>query len=143
MRKSPSSVVCAVTVHVSVPDELPVPLPAELRYATADPYAVRLSLGAPHAGPVDWVFSRALLTECLRTPSGIGDVLVTPRYGGGLSTVRIVLRSPAGTALIEIATRPVAAFLRKTVSLVSPGTEGRHIDMDRTLTELTGQQGLK
>ncbi|MER5201286.1 SsgA family sporulation/cell division regulator [Streptomyces sp. NPDC002755] len=129
-----------MTVHVSIPDELPVPLPAELRYDTSDPYAVCLSLGAPVARPVDWVFSRALLTEGLRTPSGIGDVMVIPRHGGGLRTVRIVLRSNAGAALIEIATRPVAAFLRKTVSLVSPGTESRHIDMDRALTELTGSR---
>ncbi|WP_406423993.1 SsgA family sporulation/cell division regulator [Streptomyces sp. NBC_01589] len=123
------SVMCMVTVLVSVPDELPAPLPAELHYDMTDPYAVRLSIGAPAARPVDWVFARALLTEGLRRPAGTGDVLVIPLRRCRPGSVRIVLRSAAGHALVDIAESAVDAFLRRTVSLVPPGTESRHIDV--------------
>ncbi|SFH23419.1 Streptomyces sporulation and cell division protein, SsgA [Streptomyces mirabilis] len=131
---------CMVTVHVSVPDALSAPLPAELHYDMTDPYAVRLSLGAPAARSVDWVFARSLLTEGLRRPTGTGDVLVIPRHRCHLDSVRIVLRSTAGAALVDIAAATVAAFLRRTVSLVPPGTESLHIDMDRALAELTDRR---
>lgn len=140
MNQPLPSVMCMVTVHVRVPDELPAPLPAELHYDMNDPYAVRLSIGAPAARPVDWVFARSLLTEGLRRPTGTGDVLVIPPHRCRPGSVRVVLRSAAGHALVDIAASAVAAFLRQTVSLVSPGTEILHIDMDRALAELTGRQ---
>ncbi|MER7569091.1 SsgA family sporulation/cell division regulator [Streptomyces sp. NPDC097941] len=129
-----------VTVLVSVPAELPAPLPAELHYDMTDPYAVRLSIGAPTARPVDWMFARSLLTEGLQRPTGTGDVLVIPLHRCRPGSVRIVLRSAAGHALVDIAAAAIDAFLRRTVSLVPPGTESRHIDMDRALAELTGGQ---
>ncbi|MGW3121685.1 SsgA family sporulation/cell division regulator [Streptomyces sp. NPDC001107] len=139
MIQPPSSFMCMVTVRVSVPDEPPTPLPAELHYEMSDPYAVRLSLGAPATRSVDWVFARSLLTEGLHRQTGTGDVLVIPRHGCHPNSVRIVLRSSGGAAMIDIAESAVAAFLRRTVSLVPPGTESVHIDIDRALTELTGR----
>ncbi|MFJ4689337.1 SsgA family sporulation/cell division regulator [Streptomyces sp. NPDC088789] len=130
---------CRVTVHVSVPAELPTPLPAELHYDMPDPYAVRLSIGAPAARPEDWVFARSLLMEGLRRPTGTGDVHVLPRHRCHPDSVRIVLRSAVGAALVDIKASAVAAFLQQTFSLVPPGTEGLHIDMDRVLAELTGR----
>ncbi|MES4907675.1 MULTISPECIES: SsgA family sporulation/cell division regulator [unclassified Streptomyces] len=129
-----------VTVRVSLPDGLSAQLPAELHYDMTDPYAVRLSVGAPAARPVDWVFARSLLTEGLRRPSGTGDVLVFPRHRCHPHSVRIVLRSAGGEALIDIEESEVAAFLRGTVSLVPPGTESLHIDIDRALAKLTGRR---
>jgi len=140
MIQPPPSVMCTVTVHVSVPPGLSAPLPAELHYDMTDPYAVRLSLGAPATRPVDWVFARSLLTEGLSRPSGSGDVLVIPRHRCHPNSLRIVLRVDAGTALIEIAESEVSAFLRRTDSLVPPGTESLHIDIDRAKTELTGRR---
>ncbi|WP_327127601.1 SsgA family sporulation/cell division regulator [Streptomyces sp. NBC_01727] len=136
MRKQLTSAMCAVTVHVSVPEELSVPLPAELHYDMTDPYAVRLSLGAPEARPVNWVFARTLLAEGLCRPTGVGDVLVFPRHGCRPHSMRIVLRSAAGAALVEIAVSEVATFLSKTFILVPSGTESLHIDLDRTVVEL-------
>jgi hypothetical protein len=128
-------------VHVSIPEERPVPLLTELHYDMTDPYAVRLSLGAPATRPVDWVFARALLAEGLYRPTGTGDVLVIPRHRCHPHSVRIVLRSAAGTALVEIAASEVAAFLRQTFALVPPGTESLLIDVDHAVTELTGRSG--
>lgn len=126
-----------VTAHVRVADELAVPLPAELHYDTADPYAVCLSLGESSSTPVNWVFARALLTEGTRRLAGSGDVLVVPPNRWHPNFVRIVLRSATGRALVDIAAPKVTAFLRQTVSLVPPGTESLHIDMDRVVAQLT------
>ncbi|MFE6741708.1 SsgA family sporulation/cell division regulator [Streptomyces tubercidicus] len=65
-----SPIVCTTTILVTVAGDPPVPLPAELRYTAADPYAVRLSLNTPSAATVDWVFARSLLTRELRRPTG-------------------------------------------------------------------------
>ncbi|MEV6115251.1 hypothetical protein AB0L59_22735 [Streptomyces sp. NPDC052109] len=47
------TIVVRTDIGVAVADEPPVRLPAELRYATTEPYAVCLSVGAPSAPPVD------------------------------------------------------------------------------------------
>ncbi|MFE3650020.1 SsgA family sporulation/cell division regulator [Streptomyces sp. NPDC059152] len=99
-----------------------------------------LSLGAPTARPVDWVFARSLLIEGLRRPAGTGGVLVISRHRCHPHSVRVVLRSSAGAALTDIAESAVAAFVLRTIWLVPPGTESLHIDIDRALAELTGRR---
>lgn len=131
-----TSVVHEVVTHVAVADEPPVSLPAELRYDRADPYAVCLSLGATSTGTVDWVFARSLLSEGLSRPAGTGDVLVIPRHRCHRLSVRIVVRSRVGAAVLDIATTAVIAFLKETERVVPPGTEGLHIDLDRVVAEL-------
>ncbi|MFE9557816.1 SsgA family sporulation/cell division regulator [Streptomyces sp. NPDC006703] len=130
------SVMHELMVRAGVPEERPVPVPATLRYDSTDPYAVCLSLGVPSTGTVDWVFARSLLLEGLRRPRGLGDVLVRPLHRGQRGSVRIVLRSPAGVALLEIAVSAVTAFLEATHLVVAPGTEELHIDLDRLVAEL-------
>lgn len=130
------SVTHEVVVHVVVADDPPVSLPAELHYDRTDPYAVCLSLGAASTGAVDWVFARSLLSEGLSRPVGVGDVLVIPLRRRARPAVRVVLRSTAGAALLDIAASAVAAFLKRTDAVVPPGTEGLHIDMDQVVADL-------
>ncbi|WP_406099282.1 SsgA family sporulation/cell division regulator [Streptomyces sp. NBC_01013] len=134
MRQPLTSTMCGVMAYVSVSEGFPVPLPAELHYDVADPYAVRLSLGAGEARPVNWVFARSLLEEGLSRSTGTGDVLVSP--GSRPDFLRIVLRPAAGAALVEMAVAEVAAFLRRTFLLVPPGEETLHVDLDRAVAEL-------
>ncbi|WP_078884068.1 SsgA family sporulation/cell division regulator [Streptomyces sp. NRRL S-340] len=114
-----------------------VPLPAALRYDTADPYAVRLSMGAPAARSVDWVFARSLLADGLHRPTGIGDVVVIPRHRRRPESVRILVRTRTGAALLAVHTLVVRDFLRRSEALVPPGTEHHHIDLDRVIGRLT------
>ncbi|RMB84127.1 SsgA family sporulation/cell division regulator [Streptomyces shenzhenensis] len=44
--------------------------------------------------------------------------------------VRILLRSRHGAAVLKIAPRAVTAFLHRADTLVPPGTEHRHLDLD-------------
>ncbi|MFF8732425.1 SsgA family sporulation/cell division regulator [Streptomyces sp. NPDC015171] len=113
-----------------------VPLPAELRYEVTDPYAVRLSIGAPLASSVDWVFARSLLARGIHRPAGIGDVVVIPRHRCDPRSVRILLRTRAGAALLAVSAYAVRDFLRRSDALVPPGTEHRLIDLDRLVRRL-------
>ncbi|MGW1027171.1 SsgA family sporulation/cell division regulator [Streptomyces sp. NPDC002577] len=131
-----TSVTHEVVAHIAVADEPPVSLPAELRYDRSDPYAVCLSIGTTSTGTVDWVFARSLLSEGMSRPVGVGDVLVIPRHDSHRHSVGIVFRSPAGAAVLDIVASAVTAFLERTHTLVPPGAEGRHIDLDRVVTEL-------
>jgi hypothetical protein len=143
MRQDPAEVtdedpiVCRTSVHVTVADEPPVPLPAEYRSSAADPYAVCLSLGAPSVPSVDWVFARSLLARGLSRPTGSGDVVVFPKHRWTPATTRILLRTRAGAALLEVPSATVTAFLDRTHRLVPPGTEYRHLDLDRVVEQLT------
>ncbi|MET7648938.1 SsgA family sporulation/cell division regulator [Streptomyces sp. NPDC005426] len=139
MSQPLTSVTCDVMAFVSVSEDRRVPLPSRLRYDAADPYAVHLSLGAPAAESVVWVFARALLAEGLRRPAGIGDVLVFPRHRCLPDTMRIVLRTLAGAALVELPASDVTRFLRNADALVPPGTESAYVDIDSELALLTGR----
>jgi hypothetical protein len=137
MDQRVSTVTCEVTAHVSVVKGTPVPLPAQLHYGITDPYAVRLSLGSSTSRPVTWFFARELLSEGLSRPTGPGDVLVVPGCARRPGSLRVVLSNSAGTALVELTVREVAAFLRRTFALVPAGTESGHLDIDGAITELT------
>ncbi|MEU5642175.1 SsgA family sporulation/cell division regulator [Streptomyces milbemycinicus] len=130
-------IVFTTTIQVTVANEPPVPLPAELRYAMTDPYAVCLSLGVPLAPTVDWVFARSLLAHGLHRPTGSGDVVVIPQHRHHPDAIRILLRRRNGAAVLEVATAAVTAFLRRSDVLVPPGTEHHHIDLDRVVQQLT------
>lgn len=136
MRQSIHSVVYGTVAHVIVAGEPSVPLPAELRYDSSDPYAVCLSLGAPLSTPVDWLFARGLLAAGLHIPSGTGDVQVIPRHHGHPDRVRIVLRSRADEAAVDVDTSTVRAFLLRTLELVPAGRESIHVDLDGALAGL-------
>jgi len=136
-----ASVTQEVVAHLVLAGEPPVSLPAELRYDRADPCAVRLSVGTMSADPVDWVFARSLLSAGMSRPVGVGDILVIPQRDRPRRWVRIVIRPLTGAAVLDIDAAAVAAFLERTCVVVPPGTEGRHIDLDRLVAELLAGSG--
>ncbi|GGJ70765.1 SsgA family sporulation/cell division regulator [Streptomyces brasiliensis] len=136
MNEPATSVVCAVTVTVAVPGEPTVVMPAELCYDVADPYAARLSLGAPEMEPVDWVFARSLLAEGMHRPAGVGRVLVSPPHRCHRHSVRVVVRSTSSAARIEVPSVEAGEFLRRSYALVPDGAESLYIDVDRELAAL-------
>jgi hypothetical protein len=109
---------------------------AALQYDRTDPFAVRMTFPAPatlDGVEVCWTFARELLMDGLEGPTGEGDVQVRP-YG----TDRTVLEfhAPEGTALVHVRNHDLRRFLRRTITLVAPGEEERHIDLDHDLAEL-------
>jgi hypothetical protein len=140
-QESATTVVCAVTVAVCIPGELAVPLSAELRYDAADPYAVRLSLGAPDTQPVDWVFARSLLEEGMHRSAGVGSVRVNPPHRCHAHSVGIVVKSNGGSARIEVPAALAEEFLSRSYALVPAGAESLHTDIDRALAALVDNCG--
>ncbi|MDT0616157.1 SsgA family sporulation/cell division regulator [Streptomyces lancefieldiae] len=139
MEKRFGAIAYTMTAHVSALNSMPLPLATKLHYGVDNPYAVTLSIGPSAGPPVTWSFARELLTEGLRRPTGPGDVLVLPRCSHHPHSMRIVLNNRHGTALVKLVAAEVAAFLRKTLSLVPAGTEADYLDIDGAITALMGR----
>ncbi|MFB7336004.1 SsgA family sporulation/cell division regulator [Streptomyces adustus] len=108
-----------------------------LRYEPTDPYVVRATFFTDTDEPVEWVLGRDLLADGLRGSAGCGDIRIWPAIGRGDQAMYLVLRSPAGTALLEIPVQEdVRAFLENTEALVPRGTEAGHIDWNLELANL-------
>ncbi|MFF3656315.1 SsgA family sporulation/cell division regulator [Streptomyces olivochromogenes] len=108
-----------------------------LRYEPTDPYVVRATFFTDTDEPAEWVLGRDLLADGLRGSTGCGDIRIWPAVGRGDQAMYLVLRSPAGTALLEIPVQEdVRTFLENTESLVPRGTESGHIDWNLELANL-------
>ncbi|MCX4426231.1 SsgA family sporulation/cell division regulator [Streptomyces mirabilis] len=108
-----------------------------LRYEPTDPYVVRATFFTDTGEPAEWVLGRDLLADGLRGSAGCGDIRIWPAVGRGDQAMYLVLRSPAGTALLEIPVQEdVRTFLENTESLVPRGTESGHIDWNLELANL-------
>lgn len=130
----------SITAAVRSVDGLAVPVPAELRYDSSDPYAVTIAFHLGD-GPVPWIFARDLLDEGLDEPSGDGDVHVWPCINDeGDAVVTLELCSLDGDALVEIRTAEAADFVRRTHTVVAPGAESAHLDLDGMLNALLGTE---
>jgi hypothetical protein len=117
--------------------DTPIPLTVQLEYRTDDPYAVHALFEVPAGEPVRWVFARDLLDEGLVHPVGDGDVHVGPTTDPvGRNVVQIELSSPEGTAVLEASADDVLGFLERCYSLVPPGDEPTHLDLDTALVRL-------
>jgi len=106
---------------------------AELRYRCVDSLAVQLRLSSGRLQDVTWTFSRDLLIDGIRCPSGVGDVRI---YPGG-DAVLIELRSTIDAHALLIADRlPIEQFLSHIVSIVPIGSEIEHYDVEADLIRL-------
>ena len=130
-----------VVVSAWVPGERPLPVEADLRYDSADPYAVCLSLHVGGSSTLDWTFARELLADGIYRPIGIGDVVVEPVHTRRGELVRITLRSPAGVLHIQLPARAVLSFVQRTLAIVRLGAEERHVDLDDVARRLTCETG--
>lgn len=114
-------------------------VPAHLRYARTDPFAVHISF--PPAASLDgaevrWAFARELLASGLLTPAGRGDVRVWPC--GPQRTV-LEFHAPEGVAMVQIDTAELRGFLALSYALVPAGTEEGLLDVDSDVAALLGQ----
>jgi len=109
-----TTVSCELHLRLVVSSESSLPVPAGLRYDTADPYAVHATFHTGAEETVEWVFARDLLAEGLHRPTGTGDVRVWPSRSHGQGVVCIALSSPEGEALLEAPARALESFLKRT-----------------------------
>ncbi|MEU1480362.1 SsgA family sporulation/cell division regulator [Streptomyces sp. NPDC005760] len=115
-----------------------LPVPATLRYGSADPLAVCVDFPAEvslDGREVTWTFARALLEEGLRGPAGGGDVHIWPC---GRDTTVVEFHSPYGLALLQFDTPALRAFLLRTYTMVGAGDEDLGEAVERGLGALFG-----
>ncbi|MGW7334283.1 SsgA family sporulation/cell division regulator [Streptomyces sp. NPDC054840] len=103
-----------VSARVITDDPLYRTIPVALRFAAAEPLAVRIVFPAglsPEGTDNEWVFPRALLEAGLLAPTGTGDVRVWPC--GRVQAV-VEFHSPEGVAVVQFDIAALRRFLRRT-----------------------------
>ncbi|MFD4739028.1 SsgA family sporulation/cell division regulator [Streptomyces virginiae] len=103
-----------VRARVITDDPLYRTIPVALRFAAAEPLAVRIVFPAglsPEGTDNEWVFPRALLEAGLQAPTGTGDVRVWPC--GRVQAV-VEFHSPEGVAVVQFDIAALRRFIRRT-----------------------------
>lgn len=136
-------VVCRILVRLAVEEGVDRPVMADLRYDSANPYAVSMTFHVGADQTVRWLFGRDLLLHGQHALTGIGDVQVWPSRPFGTSQVCIALRPcPHDDAVVVTASaRTLGAFVRRTLAVVPAGTEARHLDLDGAVQQLLNGPG--
>jgi hypothetical protein len=136
MMNTGATVSAELGLSLVVPEHGAVPLVASLCYGAADPYAIRMAFHVGTDDPVEWIFSRDLLSAGLGGPTGEGDVQVWPGEVHGIAVLNIALSSPFGQAHFEAPMISIADFLNRTYGLIAAGCESDFINIDGELDEL-------
>jgi Streptomyces sporulation and cell division protein, SsgA len=132
MMNSGTTVSAELGLSLVVPEHGAVPLVASLCYSVGDPYAIRMAFHVGTDDPVEWIFSRDLLSAGLAGPAGEGDVQVWP----GLGVLNIALSSPFGQAHFEAPMIAISDFLNRTFGVIAAGRESDFVNIDSELDEL-------
>lgn len=100
---------------------------AEWSYTASRPLEVTVTFSA-QPEPVTWTFSRELLADGLREPTGHGDIVVWPEHADDSEPpwCRIWLRTPAGDAELRASIADLDRFLAATWQIVPAGAEYNH-----------------
>jgi hypothetical protein len=127
-----------IELRLVVPGGPSLPVLANLRYESDDPWAVRVAFqtGGEGDGIVEWMFARQLLTDGVAGAVGEGDVRVWPSVNAGERVVSLAMASPSGSALFEIDRDALVEFLQQTYLAVPTGSESEVVDLDAELAIL-------
>src|ERR1700734_2537637 len=122
MMNTGATVSAELGLSLVVPEHGAVPLVASLAYSVGDPYAIRMAFHVGTDDPVEWIFSRDLLSAGLAGPTGEGDVQVWPGEIHGIAVLNLALSSPFGQAHFEAPMISIPDFLNRTYSLIAGET---------------------
>lgn len=125
--------VVASTGMTLLAESVDIAVDADFRFASRDPYAVRVVFSVASAPVVEWVFSRELLVDGLAAPAGTGDVQLFPTRAG----IVFELTSPSGRARLVAQPEVLAAFVQETLDVVPLGSESKFFDLDREIALLS------
>jgi hypothetical protein len=139
-----ASVTAELELRLVVPGGPSLPVLANLRYETADPWAVRVAFqtGGEGDGIVEWMFARQLLTDGVAKTVGEGDIRVWPSVIGREHFVNLAMASPSGSALFEIDRDALVEFLQQTYLAVPRGAEEEVIYIDAEIAILLAEYVL-
>ena len=132
----PTPISGRIVVRFFAADEVVLPVLTDLRYESADPYAVTMKFHVYGNHTVQWVLGRELLMSGQHRPTGAGDVHVWPSPHLDPDTVCISLRSKGKAVVLAARAQSLDAFLKKTLAAVPLGSEEQHLDMDGIARQL-------
>ncbi|MET7650181.1 MULTISPECIES: SsgA family sporulation/cell division regulator [unclassified Streptomyces] len=127
-----------VRARLITAEDQELPVPATLRYDSADPFAVHVDFPpeVSLAGEaVTWTFGRALLEQGVSGPAGSGDVHIWPC---GRARTVVEFHSPLGLALLQFDTGALRRFLLRSYAVVAAGREDVGAAVDQGLEALLG-----
>jgi hypothetical protein len=134
-RQRTRPVVSHLSGHTLSEGSAPSTAHVVLCYASRDPYAVIITVVSTDREPIVCFLARDLLTDGLSWPVGTGEVTVEPRPD---DNIRVTMRARQHCAVLELRHGDVAAFLDDTFTIVPPGSESLHLDIERLVDELLG-----
>jgi len=105
------------------------PVPTSWVYRSDDPYAVSIEFFPGRQDRVQWRFARDLLLHGLTEPTGEGDVRIEPDLDDP-GSLKLKLRTPSGTATLDIARPQTQRFIDAAIELVPVGGERNFVDLD-------------
>jgi hypothetical protein len=132
-----NTVTAKIGLSLTVPEQEPVPLTADLYYSAEDPYAVKIAFHTGLDEPVEWVFARELLASGRVFLSGEGDVVIWPTPGFPRGVLNIEVSSSFGHAHFEAPDAEIYDFLKRVYALVPSGTES--VDLDGLLSDILSE----
>lgn len=107
-----------------------------LGYRRSDPFAVSMTF-VTGEGNLVWTFGRDLLERGVHSPTGDGDVHVSPAVSfTGRAMVSIELSSPDGHLVLLARSTDINDFLARAAAVVTPGTESEHFDVDLLISQV-------
>ncbi|OKJ02911.1 SsgA family sporulation/cell division regulator [Kitasatospora sp. CB01950] len=139
--ESPAELCLDLVLDLLLSPEEAFPVPARLRYAADDPYAVHVAFHVDSAQPIGWYFARDLLLHGLLRPTGLGDVRIWPTVVDGRRTVTLMLCSPDGDAFLQAPAARLACWVRQTLRLVPPGGAAERDRVEGALDALFAANG--
>jgi hypothetical protein len=141
-RSGVEAITQQLTVEICTVEGVAVPMPAELVYDAADPYAVTVCFGTS-IGAVVWTFARDQLVDGLTEPTGDGDVHVWPCLDDdGRAVLAVELCTPDGDALVQLPPDDVAGFVDRMLTAVPIGEEPAYLDLDHLIAEIRAAESL-
>lgn len=118
----PEPVTCR-TVVALLEEGAALPVMAELRYDSAEPYSVTMAFNAGSDPVIEWEFGRDLLASGRRRLDGFGDVQVWPDEIRGHGLVYLSFRAGRETFVVAASAIVIDEFLTATFDVVPLGKE--------------------
>ncbi len=134
---APGTAELVFPMEARVADEW-APVTVRATYRSSAPYEVALEFLTDGESLGRWVFARDLLTQGSVRAAGIGDVRVWTAAvpDGGPERVHLFLDNGSEHCLFVADRHHIALWCAVMSTLVPPGTEPRHMDVDGLLHRL-------
>ncbi|MGW4906911.1 SsgA family sporulation/cell division regulator [Streptomyces sp. NPDC004270] len=127
------------TVVALLEGEVPLPVMADLRYDSAEPYSIVMAFNAGTDLVIEWEFGRELLASGRQWLTGFGDIQIWPTEIRGHELVYMAFRSGWETFVVAASAVVIDEFLKRTFEVVSLGEERSFLGVESFVSQLSDE----